>query len=281
LSPNPVHAAIRKFLNWAVVILLISLGYLFLQPVLEIWGLGGFGTGRVRFGLLDYPLLAVFVMPILLAPILLRVLANLSDLVKQRTFLLDSPKSPVIKLKSNPIANEDIELDINFPKRSDKWNDIEVLWRVGVLPPSRESLMTAFGKKTDQQPPPGLTTVLPHHWHVNLDDGTGGGEESPMESNDVKGGLFIRPMRIMEQSEKTVLNGSKVTLKPPSGVWPGTIFSPLIRVHWELVIVIQRESGRSLMWVEPLNVLHQKTKSSVKASVNSGRTETNHPSAIH
>jgi hypothetical protein len=281
LTPHPMHAAIRKFLNWAVIILLVSLGYLFLQPVLEIWGLGGFGTGRVRFGLLDYPLLAVFVMPILFAPLLLRALANLSDLVKQRTFLLDSPKAPKIIYKSEPTANEEIELKITFPKRNDKWKDIDVLWRVGVLPPSRDSLMTAFGKKSNQQPPPGLTTVLPHHWHVNLDDGTGGGEESPMESNDVKGGLFIRPMRIMEQSETVKLANDKVTLKPPNGFWPGTVFSPLIRIHWELVIVISRENGRSLMWVEPLNVKHSKTKSVVDAPVNSGRTETNHPSTIH
>ena len=281
LTPNPMHAAIRKFLNWAVIILLISLGYLFLQPILEYFGLGGFGTGRIRFGLLDYPLLAVFVMPILFAPIIIRVVANLSDLVKQRKFMLDSPRSPEIITSSKPTANQDLKLEIFFPKRDDNWKEIEVLWRVGVLPPSRESLMDAFGKKTNQQPPPGLTTVLPHHWHVNLDDGTGGGEESPMESNDVKGGLFIRPMRIMEQSEKVIISDNKVTLKPPHGVWPGTVFSPLIRVHWELVIVIKRESGRSLMWVEPLNVQHPKAKSTVEANVNSGRTETNHPSSIH
>ena len=281
LTPNPIHAAVRKFLNWAVIILLISLGYLFLQPILEIFGLGGFATGRVRFGLLDYPVLAVFVMPLLFAPIILRVVANLSDLVKQRTFLLDSPKSPEIKISSSPTANQDLNVEILFPKRGETWKEIEVLWRVGVLPPSRESLMTAFGKKTNQQPPPGLTTELPHHWHVNLDDGTGGGEESPMESNDVKGGLFIRPMRIMEQSEKIELTGEKVTLKPPQGLWPGTVFTPLIRVHWELVIVIKRENGRSLMWVEPLSVRHSKSKSIVEATVNSGRTETNHPSSIH
>jgi len=281
LTPNPMHAVIRKFLNWAVIILLVSLTYLFFQPILDIWGLGGFGTGRVRFGLLDYPVLAVFVMPILFAPLLLRVIANFSDLIKQRTFLLDSPKRPEIKIGVNPTANEEIDVEINFPKKNSKWKDIEVLWRVGVLPPSRDSLMTAFGKSTKQQPPPGLTTELPHHWEVNLDDGTGGGEDSPMESNDVRGGLFIRPMRIMEQSENVKLENGKVCLKPPKGYWPGTVFSPLIRVHWELVIMITRESGRSLMWVEPLNVLHQKKKSLVEASVNSGRTETNHPSTIH
>ncbi len=56
------------------------------------------------------------------------------------------------------------------------------------------------------------------------------------------------------------------------------IFSPLIRVHWELVIVIERNIGRTLMWVEPLNILHQNKSSVVNAEVNSGRTETNHPS---
>tara|TARA_B100000900_G_scaffold58332_1_gene43854 strand:+ start:33627 stop:34778 length:1152 start_codon:yes stop_codon:yes gene_type:complete len=278
LTPNPVHAAIRKFLNFAVIVLLVALAYLFLEPVLDIIGLGGFGTGRVRFGLLDYPLLAVFVMPLLFTPILLRVMANLSDLVNQRRFLMNSPTSPKITTDSNSCSNEDLRVKVEFETIDESWGDINVLWRVGILPPSRESLMKSFGRKTNQQPPPGLTTELPHHWEVNLDDGTGGGEESPMESNDVKGGLFIRPMRIMKQSETVKYEGEDLVLKPPHGMWPGTIFSPLIRVHWELVIVIERKVGRSLMWVEPLNILHQNKSSTVAANVNSGRTETNHPS---
>ena len=278
LTPNPVHAAIRKFLNFAVIVLLVALAYLFLEPVLDIIGLGGFGTGRVRFGLLDYPLLAVFVMPLLFTPILLRVMANLSDLVNQRRFLMNSPTSPKITTDSNSCSNEDLRVKVEFETIDASWGDINVLWRVGILPPSRESLMKSFGRKTNQQPPPGLTTELPHHWEVNLDDGTGGGEESPMESNDVKGGLFIRPMRIMKQSETVKYEGEDLVLKPPHGMWPGTIFSPLIRVHWELVIVIERKVGRSLMWVEPLNILHQNKSSTVAANVNSGRTETNHPS---
>ena len=278
LTPNPVHAAIRKFLNFAVIVLLVTLAYLFLEPILDMIGLGGFGTGRVRFGLLDYPLLAVFVMPLLFTPILLRVIANLSDLVNQRKFLMNAPASPKITIGSNSCSNEDLRVKVEFETIDESWGDINILWRVGILPPSRESLMKSFGRKTNQQPPPGLTTELPHHWEVNLDDGTGGGEESPMESNDVKGGLFIRPMRIMKQSETVKYEGEDLVLKPPHGMWPGTIFSPLIRVHWELVIVIERKVGRSLMWVEPLNILHQNKSSTVAANVNSGRTETNHPS---
>ena len=278
LTPNPVHAAIRKFLNFAVIVLLVALAYLFLEPILDMIGLGGFGTGRVRFGLLDYPLLAVFVMPLLFTPILLRVMANLSDLVNQRKFLMNAPASPEITIGSNSCSNEDLRVKVEFETIDESWGDINILWRVGILPPSRESLMKSFGRKTNQQPPPGLTTELPHHWEVNLDDGTGGGEESPMESNDVKGGLFIRPMRIMKQSETVKYEGEDLVLKPPHGMWPGTIFSPLIRVHWELVIVIERKVGRSLMWVEPLNILHQNKSSTVAANVNSGRTETNHPS---
>ena len=278
LTPNPVHAAIRKFLNFAVIVLLVALAYLFLEPILDMIGLGGFGTGRVRFGLLDYPLLAVFVMPLLFTPILLRVIANLSDLVNQRKFLMNAPASPKITIGTNSCSNEDLRVKVEFETIDESWGDINILWRVGILPPSRESLMKSFGRKTNQQPPPGLTTELPHHWEVNLDDGTGGGEESPMESNDVKGGLFIRPMRIMKQSETVKYEGEDLVLKPPHGMWPGTIFSPLIRVHWELVIVIERKVGRSLMWVEPLNILHQNKSSTVAANVNSGRTETNHPS---
>ena len=278
LTPNPVHAAIRKFLNFAVIVLLVALAYLFLEPLLDLVGLGGFGTGRVRFGLLDYPALAVFVIPLLFAPIILRVVANFSDLANQRRFLMNSPPSPKISIDSESCSNEELKVKIDFDFIDESWGEINVLWRVGILPPSRESLMLSFGKKTNQQPPPGLTTELPHHWEVNLDDGTGGGEDSPMQSNDVKGGLFIRPMRIMKQSKPVKFEHKPMKLEPPSGKWPGTIFSPLIRVHWELVIVIERKLGRSLIWVEPLNILHQNKSTVVSAEVNSGRTETNHPS---
>ena len=46
-------------------------------------GIPVYGTGKVRVGLLDYPFLAVVIVPLMLVPIVLRIAANLSDLRRQ------------------------------------------------------------------------------------------------------------------------------------------------------------------------------------------------------
>jgi len=280
LTPNVVHAQARKIMNFSVTVLLVALTYLFLEPLISTWGIPSIGTGRVRFGLLDYPLLAVVVVPILFVPIMMRVTANFSDLVKQRRFLKSQPAVPKIKFHSDTTSGGELVATIQFPEAKDNWKSMSVLWRVGVLPPSRKALMEALGRKENTQPAPGLTTELPHHWTVDLDDGTGGGEDSPMQSTDVKGGLFLRPMRIMQQSEIVNVAEGKTTIPPPKGNWPGTIFSPLIRIHWEMVVIIERENLPELLWVQPLKVKHPALFCVTDAIVNSGRTETNHPLSL-
>ena len=280
LTPNVVHAQARKIMNFSVTVLLVALTYLFLEPLISTWGIPSIGTGRVRFGLLDYPLLAVVVVPILFVPIMMRVTANFSDLVKQRRFLKSQPAVPKIDFHSDTTSGGELVATIQFPEAKDNWKSMSVLWRVGVLPPSRKALMEALGRKENTQPAPGLTTELPHHWTVDLDDGTGGGEDSPMQSTDVKGGLFLRPMRIMQQSEIVNVTEGKTTIPPPKGNWPGTIFSPLIRIHWEMVVIIERENLPELLWVQPLKVKHPALFCVTDAIVNSGRTETNHPLSL-
>ena len=280
LTPNIIHKQARKIMNFSVSILLIALTYLFLEPVISYFGIPSVGTGRVRFGLLDYPLLAVVVVPILFVPIFMRIGANFSDLVKQRRFLRSQPMTPNIKFHSDTTSGGELIATIDFPESKENWLGMSVLWRVGVLPPSRKALMKALGRKENTQPAPGLTTELPHHWNVDLDDGTGGGEDSPMQSTDIKGGLFLRPMRIMQQSEIVSVSSGKTVIPPPSGDWPGTIFSPLIRIHWEMVVIIERENLPELLWVQPLKVKHPALFCVTDAIVNSGRTETNHPLSL-
>ena len=280
LTPNVVHKHARKIMNFSVSVLLIALTYLFLEPILSVWGIPSIGTGRVRFGLLDYPVLAVIVVPILFIPIIMRVTANFSDLIKQRRFLRSQPKEPKIVFHSDSTSGEELIITINFQETKENWKNMSVLWRVGVLPPSRDALMEAFGRENNSQPPPGLTTELPHHWSVDLDDGTGGGEDSPMQTTEIKGGLFLRPMRIMQQSEIVNVKSGKTTIPPPKGDWPGTIFSPLIRIHWEMVVIIERENLPELLWVQPLKVKHPSLFCVTEAIVNSGRTETNHPLSL-
>ena len=93
LTPNIVHKHARKIMNFSVSILLLALTYLFIEPLLSAWGMPSIGTGRVRFGLLDYPVLAVVVVPILFIPILMRVGANFTDLIKEAIFTLPTSRT--------------------------------------------------------------------------------------------------------------------------------------------------------------------------------------------
>ena len=280
LTPNLIHSQARKIMNFSVIILLIALSYLFFEPILSLWGIPSIGTGRVRFGLLDYPLLAVIVVPILFIPIIMRVGANFSDLIKQRRFLSAPPPEPEIKFHSDTTSGENLVVEIEFPQAQETWGKKHVLWRVGVSPPRSDTLMEGIGRDADGHPAPGFPTELPHHWSVDLDDGTGGGEDLPMQTNEIKGGLFLKPMRIMNQSEIIPLADGPTTISPPSGKWPGTIFSSLIRIHWELIVVIERENQSELLWVQPLKVKHSSNYTETTATVNSGRAETNHPMSL-
>lgn len=274
LTPNPIHAAVRRFISKTVVVLLVALAYLFIEPVLSSFGIPGIGTGTIRIGLFDYPILAVVIVPLLLSPLALRVGANLADLVQQQNFVKSSPEIPLVEILGQPSAGEPLKLKIQLPEIRDDWQDIHVTWRVGALSPAREEVFTLLGHAEAKQPPPGLTTELPHHWEMGLDDGTGGGEEAPMERHEVKGGLFLRPMRIMEFGSKSELKEGEIILDAPKLNWPGTVSSPLIRVHWELIVSIQRQKGGPLLWVLPLAVRHSKRSSLIESPpTNDGRTE--------
>lgn len=274
LTPNPIHRAVRKFMSFSVMVLLIGLAYLSIEPFLDAVGIQGVGTGTVRIGLLDYPALALIIVPLLLAPLLFRAGANVFDLINQRSFLRSAPKDPIITMNEIPVAGNSLSVNIEFPERRDNWSKMEVMWRVGVLPPAREEVFHSLGRSSQSQPPPGLTTALPHHWEVGLDDGTGGGEESPMEHHEVKGGLFLRPMRVMEFGGRVPWSASTMTLGAPNESWPGTVSSRLIRIHWELLIRIERPKGGSLMFVEPIAVAHPTSPVQIDSlPTNDGRTE--------
>jgi len=276
LTPNPVHKAVRQFMSFSVVVLLLALAYLFIEPILSSMGIPGVGTGTVRIGLLDYPALAIVVVPLLFAPLILRVAANFVDLVSQRRFLNSAPADPVILAESVPTAGQPLKVSVEFKERPEDWKSIDVMWRVGILSPAREEVFAALGRSTDSQPPPGLTTSLPHHWEIGLDDGTGGGEESPMEHHEVKGGLFLRPMRVMEFGGRLPWATKIMELDAPPNQWPGTVSTSLIRIHWEVIIRIEREKGGSLMFVQPLRVAHPTKPAQISAlPTNDGRTESN------
>ncbi len=275
LIPHPIHAKARNFINISVIVLLICLFYLFTAPIQAAFGVPTFGTGKVRLGLLDYPLLAVIVVPLMLIPIALRVAANLGDLQRQKEFLFNSPPHPKITIDQIE-SGTDLKGSIKIEEIRDDWVGMKLSWRVGILPPARHKVFAALGRDPEGQPPPGLTTPLPHHWEKGLDDGTGMGEDAPMERHDVPGGVFLRPMRIMSSSETIDigLEGGDFELKTPKGEWPGTVYGGLVRVHWELIVNIERKNSGPLLWVEPLTILHRKDAIvNEDISISDGRTE--------
>ena len=58
---------------------------------------------------------------------------------------------------------------------------------VGILSPVREAIMEAQGRTLTSQPSPGLSTALPFNTNLGLDDGTGVGEDTPMEAKHQEG----------------------------------------------------------------------------------------------
>ena len=275
LLPHPIHAKARSFINTIAVILLICLFYLATTPIQQSLGIPTFGTGKVRLGLLDYPILAVVIIPLMVTPIILRVGANLGDLRRQKSFLANAPPKPKISLEKIQSGSE-LKGKIEFSEPMEDWVAMTVSWRVGVLPPARHKVFAALGREDDSQPPPGLTTPLPHHWEKGLDDGTGMGEDAPMQRHDAPGGLFLRPMRIINlgSKQKLELKGGKFKLNSPEGDWPGTLYGDLLRIHWELIVNIERENDGPLLWVEPLCVSHHKEAiENENIVISDGRTE--------
>jgi len=275
LIPNPIHNILRSFINGVVIILLVCLFYLFISPVLLFLNIPVYGLETVRWGLLDYPALAVFVVPLIFAPLLLRVGANLVELRRQDVFLKRNTTRPRIDFVKPSVADEPLELRVSFPEWDETWNHVDAILRVGVLPPSREVLLETLEREPNRQPPPGLSTELPHHWEVGLDDGTAGGEDAPMERQEVRGGLFLRPMRIMVQGEpQRWIKGETLILKPPEPVWPGSVNTDLLRIHWECILRIDRNKGGALLWVQPLKVAHASDRVSLTdLPLHDGRSE--------
>ena len=98
----------------------------------------------------------------------------------------------------NLTSGKAAKLQVDIDEIRDDWNDISVVWRVGALPPERDAVFQAQNRDLRGQPPAGMTTEIPNKWAQAFDDGTAGGEDAPMEIANVKGGMFLRPMRMME-----------------------------------------------------------------------------------
>ena len=255
ILPNRLHGYARQMINIAVILLLSTLVYLFLEPLLSAMGIPSFGTKSMQIGLLDYPILSVIVVPILMLPILLRLIANFIDLKRQQDFFRKPISQPIISFDADIVSGKALSGTIKLPEKMDDWKSMSAHWHVGTLPPAREALIEISESKEGAQPPVGLSTALPHHWESGLDDGTAGGEDSPIERKDIQGGVFLRPMRFSEEGgESEIGDDGSFSIDPPQKVWPGTVNSPLHRIHWEFILKIKRHNKMPLLWVCPVVV---------------------------
>ena len=275
IIPNNLHSVARRLINFAVILLLATLTYLFIEPILSVIGLPSLGTKSIRLGLLDYPILTIVVVPFLLMPLLLRIIANFIDLRKQQEYFKNPAQSPIIQLESQIQSGKPLHGKCIIPERREDWKSVSIHWHVGTLPPSRKALVELSGRKLGEQPPVGLSTPLPHHWEEGLDDGTAGGEDAPMERQDIPGGVFLRPMRFSEEGGEQILGeDGKFELSPPPTKWPGSVNSELLRIHWELIIKIKRQNNMPLLWVMPIRVQFPLSKVDLHdLVVNDSRTE--------
>ena len=277
LRPNPIHRYARGLVSFAVSLLLIALLFQTLEPMLVAMGLLPKAVlGGVRFGLLDYPFLVVYIGPLMMVPYLLRLVANVKDLRRQREFLSNEPPKPEILFLGPVVADSELECRVSFKVPQDDWQSLKVWWQVGALPPVRETVMEHLGRDENGQPPPGLSTPLPHYWEQGLSDGGGFGEDTPLMEFDAPGGLFLRPLRMMEWGgrEKLAVEGGEFTLQPPQPYWPGTYYGSLVSIHWEMIICIERKQHGPLFWVHPLRVAHGVDESCVPVPhINDGRIE--------
>ena len=120
-----------------------------------------------------------------------------------------------------------------------------------------------------------MSTRLPERLTSGDETGTGVGESIQMQLSSKKS-VILEPLRIMEKGDWTESTGSEAeySLKMPSDQWPGTVYSSLIAIHWEVVLEFLEPNGRRIYWVLPIIMPQSKEPTRIlRAPVISGRAE--------
>ena len=142
--------------------------------------------------------------------------------------------------------------------------------------PERSSVLATLDRYEGGQPAPGMSTRLPEKRLASGDEtGTGVGESIPMQLSS-KRSVILEPLRIMERGVWTRATDSitQYTMKMPSDQWPGTVYSSLVAIHWEVVLEFLESNGRRIYWVYPIIMPQSKMPTEIlTAPVISGRAE--------
>ncbi len=249
LQPHPLHRGIRRAIDGIALLMLLTLLYLFIAPGLELVGITPWGTNSVRLGLLDYPLLGLVVVPVILLPLVLRIGVNVTELRRQRALMDDEDLSIMVEIDVRSSADH-ATVQLNGPQHNMQQTH---RWQWG--PSSqRRRVLELLERRPTRQPPPGSTTEI---LGINApsDDGTGFGEDAPMQHHGWPGGLYLRPMRLGEEGPWEAIDRRGIArLQPPEGPWPGTLYDDIVLIHWEVVVRFQHPKHGVLMHVTPLKM---------------------------
>ena len=274
IEPDPLHSLARRAIRPAVVIIIFSLLIHSLEPGLVASGLLSESiAGSYRIGPLDYPKLLFFSFPLFIVPIIFRIIANLRDIRRQNRYI-SSPLDDIlttVEIEGNTLELmlQQVPVDVITQKAR---------LQVGMIVPEREKMLEALGREEGRQSAPGMSTRLPDRRITAGEElGTGVGESIPLAIEHPRL-LLLEPLRVMDWGEWVDLDISsgRYSLPGPRQIWPGSIYSALIAIHWELVIDAVRDDGTRMKWIKPVLVNDREGLDSIPVMpVRSGRVESN------
>ena len=247
IEPDPLHAVARKLIAPTVMLLIFSLFLHAIAPALEgIPILSWLTQGTYQIGPLDYPKLLFITFPIFVLPILIRIYANSRDINRQNTYINTPLKEPNISLN---IGDGWVEItDLKLP---DNVQYLGARIQAGVAIPERKTMLQSANRTEGKQPPPGMSTALPEKRLTRGEEhGTGVGESTPL-AVDYSRILLLEPMRVRARGDLETSNTWPIRLNGPEERWPGTIYSSVIALHWEIHLHATWQ-GMRLRWVNPV-----------------------------
>jgi hypothetical protein len=277
IDPDPMHYRARKMIAPAVIILISTLfmravtpalsGINIINPILDTLNYS------IRIGELDYPLFLFVAFPIFISPMIFRMIANMRDIKRQNNLIKNPIDSPDIEINK---GENQIEVSIN--KTPKNLEIIRGRIQVGIAVPERKMILESQGKNEGDQTIPGMSTALPARRIASGEElGTGVGESIPMNVADRRV-MMLEPMRVLEPGKWVELSDRedevKINFQGPDDLWPGSIYSGLIAVHWELIIEFLKNDGTRMKWVRPIIMDDYHHKIEIKhLPVRSGRLE--------
>jgi len=272
IEPDPLHSLARRLIPPTASILILTLLIHTMEPgLVNIGVLSEAIAGSYRIGPLDYPKLLLVALPIFLLPIVSRMVANLRDIRRQNAYIASPLDSPEISLANEGNGIRIVRLVMPLEVMASR-----ARIQVGIAVPERSKVLEALSRDEGGQPAPGMSTQLPERRITTGEElGTGVGEATPMPIVHPRV-LLLEPMRVREAGEWVDFKGGETSyyLKGPGDLWPGSIYSAIIAVHWELVIEAIRDDGTKMKWVRPLKMPPREGLEHIPTlPVRSGRTE--------